>query len=144
MNKNAIVGSVMAQVVKRLRKSGLPQDVIEKAVTAAKGGQSEGEIELGPRARAKLLALVRQVGPLVCTGHKALRVYTLKGYESHCKSASKSAKANKPWEKVGKGAVVSDKPKRIHWTQKPENRDKMLVHAKRMNDALKARKTVAA
>lgn len=140
MNKNQMVGAVMAQVVKRLRKSGLPADVVEKAVEAAKGGQSEGTIELGPRVRAKLLSLVRQVGPLVVTGRTHLKVFTLDGYRRACAGSSANAKKNRPWEKVGKGAKPAPAPKLIHWTQKPENRERALALQGRMVEARKAKK----
>lgn len=145
MNKNQMVGAVMAQVVKRLRKSGLPADVVERAVEAAKGGQSEGAIELGPRVRARLLSLVRQVGPVVVTGRTHLKVFTLDGYRRACASSSTNAKAHKPWLMVGKAgrgkvSMPQDKPKHVHWTQKPENREKVVALQGKMVDARKAKK----
>ena len=146
---NRKVHQVMAAVVRRLKASGLPQDALAVAIEAAKGKHAAKNepIELGVRMRDKLFKLVQSHGPLVLTGRKALKVFTIEGYRSHCSNASKNATTHKPWLLVGHtkdGKTVAAKPKRIHWTQKPENAGKLSAAVRRMNEAKNAKTARAA
>lgn len=97
-NQNRVIGQLLAGVVKRLKSSGLPPDVVEKAVAAARGQSvKEGDLQVPTKVRKLLFGIVQATGPLVLTGRKALKIYTLSGYTKKLVSSRASANKHKPW-----------------------------------------------
>lgn len=98
-NQNRVFGQMMSSVVKRLKSSGLPAEMIEKAIAAAKGETArETSLLLSAPIRKRLFEIVKSTGPLVITGRKAFKVYTLKSYNSARAHSSANAKKNMPWK----------------------------------------------
>lgn len=102
-NPNKVAGQVMSTVIKRIKSSDLPKEMKEKVIAVAKGdGEVENqEVKLSSRIRKVLFSLVVNSGPMVITGKKKLKVYTMKGY----RALVSSTKKNRPCDKKYRAEV---------------------------------------
>jgi hypothetical protein len=97
--------TTMAAIIKRL-KASLSGPALEAALAAVRADSPKADMRLKPSVRKALKQLVTTFGPLVVTGRKSLKVYTLAGYESARKASSVTAKKHQPWVKANAASVA--------------------------------------
>lgn len=105
-NNNQLRGVVLAAAIKRLKAAGLSAEVLGKATAAVRGEEYTGEegMKLPKSTRKKILALTAVYGPLVFTGTKGLKMYTLQNFKRIQANSSANAKKHQPWKKAAAAA----------------------------------------
>lgn len=97
-SETQVKGQVMSQVVRRLMASGLSKSAMEEAISAAKGEvPATRELKLTKKVRSQIMAYVHENGPIVMTGRKSLKVFSLESYRSMQAKMKVSATSRKLW-----------------------------------------------
>ena len=98
-NENKVVAAIRAGIIKRLKKFGLPEATFMKVESAVRGRSSEsnGALDLSPKIRKQIMDHVHRNGPIVMTGKKALKIFSLERYEAMRKTSRATAKKHSPW-----------------------------------------------
>lgn len=108
-NPNKKASGVMSGIIRRLKASGLDPAALERAINAVRGHKPPKPVELSPSLRKTLMHLVKQKGPLVLTGRKKLKVYSLGAYREKIETIKK----HKPWERRGRIPAVAVVPEPV-------------------------------
>src|ERR1035437_6576808 len=135
------VQTATREILRKLRGAKLGKRATAKAMEAlgkSRNGKplAKNPFKMGPKNRAMMLRLLKENGPFVVLGRGGkVRLLTLEGYKAMAKAASESATKHQPWkarwekktEKPAKKVFKFKlkKHRKLHWTQKPENRAKV-------------------
>ena len=97
---NHMIAAIKVGITKRLKKIGLSDLALVKALAAVEGHTpgTSTVLKLSPAVRKQLKEHVHQHGPIVISGRKSLKVYSLECYDNMRKASRYNATKRQLWE----------------------------------------------